>query len=272
MSIREKVFIVIFGTNTKAGRRFDILLLWCILASVLLVVLESVKHIQEDHFQVLFRLEWFFTVLFSIEYILRVFAHPKPLKYILSFYGIIDLLAILPSYIGLCFSGTHYLLVIRTLRLLRVFRVLKLGRHLKEGQMLLRALSASIYKITVFFGAVLTIALIMGTTMYMVEGEQNGFSSIPESMYWAIVTITTVGYGDMSPITPFGKFLASVAMIVGYCIIAVPTGIFVAELDRENKQSRGNYNNHICKECGEDRHFVSSNYCHKCGQKLDELD
>ncbi len=235
---RQHIYSVIFGTDTKAGRTFDIVLLWLIVASLILVMLSTVKSLVQQY-GIYFKLsEIIFTVLFSVEYILRVYSHPKPFKYIFSFYGIVDFMAIIPSYLEYVFLNTHYLFTIRALRLLRIFRILKLGRYIKEAEMLAKALKQSMYKITVFFGAVLTLVIFLGTTMYLVEGEQSGFTSIPQSMYWAIVTITTVGYGDIAPITVPGKIISSIAMLLGYTIIAVPTGIVSVEISKVNAKRK----------------------------------
>lgn len=244
------------------------MLLIIIVFSVVVVMLESVDSVSNSFTHGFNVLEWGLTGLFTLEYILRIAVHPKPMRYIFSFYGIIDFLAILPSFIGIFLAGSHYLLVIRTLRLLRVFRILKLGRYLQEAQLLKLALQGSLYKITVFFGAVLTIALIMGTVMYMVEGEEHGFTSIPASVYWAIVTITTVGYGDIAPMTFLGKFLSSFLMIVGYSIIAVPTGVFAVEMSKVTKNSEAEALTQ-CSNCGQRQHTPSDKYCGSCGTAYD---
>ncbi len=234
---REKIYTVIFGTDTKAGRLFDVFLLWLIVASVILVMLSTVKELMQDYGVWFKSAEIFFTILFSMEYVLRIYSHPRPQKYIFSFLGIIDFLAIVPSYLEFVFLNTHYLFMIRALRLLRIFRILKLGRYLKEAEMLVKALKQSMYKITVFFGAVLTLVIFLGTTMYLVEGDASGFTSIPQSMYWAIVTITTVGYGDIAPVTVPGRIIASIAMLLGYAIIAVPTGIVSVEISKVSRKN-----------------------------------
>ena len=206
--MRDKIFAIIFGSNTKAGRTFDIILLWMIILSVTVVVLESVASLRVNFHDLFVSVEWFFTIIFTIEYILRVYSAPKPWKYITSFYGVVDLLAILPTYLDLFFDYYNFLLTIRALRLLRIFRVFKLGRYLKEASVLVKALQESKHKIVVFFGVVFTLVLILGSFIYLIEGEENGFTSIPQSVYWAIVTITTVGYGDIAPVTVMGKILA----------------------------------------------------------------
>lgn len=267
MSLRKKIFVLIFGSDTRAGKTFDVILLWMIVLSVIAVVLESVSTFRDSYHEVFITTEWFFTIIFTLEYLLRIYSSPRPWKYITSFFGIIDLLAILPSYLGLVFDQTTFLLTIRALRLLRMFRVLKLGRYIKEAGVLVRALQLSIHKIVVFFGAVLTLVLILGSVLYLVEGEENGFTSIPQSIYWAIVTITTVGYGDIAPATVLGKVLASVAMLTGYSIIAVPTGIITVEIGkaaRESKKTRLV----ICKNCGHDEHDSDAQFCKICGRSL----
>ncbi len=267
MKLRRKIYNIIFGTDTPAGRSFDIILLWLIILSVTVVILESVNSLRESYHDLFMDLEWIFTIVFTLEYLLRIFTSPKPLKYITSFYGIIDLLAILPSYLGLLFDTSTFLLTIRALRLLRMFRVFKLGRYLKEAAILVKALQMSIRKIVVFFGVVLTLVLILGSLLYLIEGEENGFTSIPQSIYWAIVTITTVGYGDIAPATVLGKILASIAMLTGYSIIAVPTGIITIELGRTVKSDRSS-NSKSCKNCSHDAHDQDALYCKNCGTKL----
>ena len=267
MNLRNRIFIIIFGSDTRAGKNFDIILLWMIILSVTVVVLESVTTVRESYHHVFVTTEWFFTVIFTLEYLLRIMSSPRPLKYITSFFGIIDLLAILPTYLGLIFDQTTFLLTFRALRLLRMFRVLKLGRYIKEAAVLVRALQMSIHKIIVFFGAVLALVLILGSLLYLVEGEENGFTSIPQSVYWAIVTVTTVGYGDIAPATVLGKILASVAMLTGYSIIAVPTGIITVEIGKAAKKDQ-----HIkqaeCTKCGHGQHDRDARFCKICGTRL----
>jgi voltage-gated potassium channel len=260
LSFQLKLHKIIFGTNTPAGKGFDVVLLWFILFSVLIVVLESVDALQEKYSRTFVILEWVFTVSFTIEFIARIYSHPKPLKYVFSFFGIIDLLAILPAYFGIFFHGPQFLFI-RVVRLLRVFRVLKLSRYIKEAKVLQNALRSSFYKITIFFGIVMTLVLILGSVMYFIEGKKNGFTSIPESMYWAIVTITTVGYGDIAPQTVPGKMLASLIMILGYSIIAVPTGIVTAEFSKSGKKKS-------CKNCGTGNLPATANFCQQCGDSL----
>lgn len=267
MDSRRKIFAIIFGTDTKAGRTFDIILLWMIILSVTVVVLESVKTLRNAHHDLFVQVEWIFTIIFTLEYLLRIYTSPKPLKYMTSFYGVIDLLAILPTYLSLLFDTSTFLLTIRALRLLRMFRVFKLGRYVKEAAVLVKALQMSIHKIVVFFGVLLTLVLILGSFLYLIEGEENGFTSIPQSVYWAIVTITTVGYGDIAPATVVGKILASIAMLTGYSIIAVPTGIISVEIGKAVRSDRRK-GQVICNHCSHDTHDADAVYCKICGTKL----
>jgi len=260
---RAKLFEIIFGTETKAGRRFDVIILWVIIASVLTVMIESVRGIERDFGTFFSYLEWFFTLVFTAEYLLRIYIHPRPLKYMFSFWGIIDLLSILPSYLSLLISGTHFLMAIRILRLFRIFRILKLGRYFTESLVLGKALRESSYKISVFMLSVVLIVIIMGSVMYVVEGGNNGFNSIPHSIYWAIITITTVGYGDIVPVTSLGKFIASVMMILGYSIIAIPTGIISVEISKASK----NDNSDLCPKCNTMKLAKKPKYCYECGHK-----
>lgn len=261
---RKKLHEIIFEADTPAGKGFDIVLLFAILLSVLVVMLESVKSI-DDLYDPQFKVaEWVFTILFSLEYTLRVSVIKKPFRYMVSFYGLVDLLSILPTYIGLFVTGAESLLVIRSLRLLRVFRVMKLTRYLGEATSLGNALIASKRKILVFLFVVLMAAIIMGTMMFLIEGPEHGFTSIPRSIYWAIVTLTTVGYGDISPNTAMGQVMASIIMIMGYGIIAVPTGIVTAELTKNDVVA----NTQSCSNCGEDTHLDDAKFCHTCGQVM----
>ncbi|WP_224998137.1 ion transporter [Cesiribacter sp. SM1] len=263
---RKKLYIIIFESDTWGGKLFDVVLLVLILLSILTVVLESVSSIQEQYGSLLVALEWFFTIAFTIEYILRLISAGYPWRYIFSFYGLVDLLSILPTYINLIYSGTRFLLVIRGLRLLRIFRVLKLSRYLGEAQTLQLALRNSVYKIIVFIGAVITIVIIVGTMMYLIEGPENGFNNIPVSIYWAIVTITTVGFGDITPHTTAGQFLATLLMLLGYGIIAVPTGIVSSELSKADKASNPQVK--ACPSCKPEDHPADANYCRFCGVQL----
>lgn len=262
---RDRIGRVIFGTESRAGRTFDILLLWAILISVLAVVLESVASIAARWGDLLRTLEWLFTIVFTIEYILRVYSARNRRRYIFSFFGMVDLLAVVPTYLGLVLAGAQYTLVLRSLRLLRVFRVLKLAHFLDDADLLVRAMRASREKILVFLFAVVTLVLISGATMYLVEGPSSGFDNIPLSVYWAIVTLTTVGYGDFVPVTTVGRFLASVLMITGYAIIAVPTGIVTTEMGRAN---RDRPDERACTRCGSRGHTEDANYCRSCGERL----
>ncbi len=264
LTLKQRLYVIIFEADTPAGKAFDVALLWAILISIAAVMLESVPSMEERYGTVFRITEWILTVAFTIEYVVRIIASEKPRKYIFSFYGIIDFLAILPTYLSLVFVGTQYLLVIRALRLLRVFRILKLGRFVGEGEQLGRALRSSRHKIVVFLGAVLSIVVIMGTVMYLIEGGENGFTSIPRSVYWAIVTLTTVGYGDIAPQTVLGQAIASVIMIMGYAIIAVPTGIVTVELGK----AQGKTKEIICESCGKGGHAPDAIFCKHCGERL----
>jgi len=262
--LRDKLHTIIFEADTRAGKLFDIILLWAILVSIVVVMLESVVSISEAYSAEIKVVEWSFTILFSLEYIARIIAVKKPLKYIFSFYGIIDLLSILPTFIGVFVSGTHSLSVIRAIRLLRIFRILKLVRYVKAAQTLKQALFASKDKIIVFLFAVGSMVIILGTIMYIIETPESGFTSIPRSIYWAIVTLTTVGYGDISPATVLGQTIASIVMIMGYSILAVPTGIVGVELAKhENKMST-----QACPDCSEEGHDLDAEHCKYCGAKL----
>jgi voltage-gated potassium channel len=263
MLIREKLFAIIFGTDTKAGQRFDLVLLYVILASVVTVLLESIPQLPESVNEALFFLEWTFTVLFAIEYLLRLWVVPNPWRYALSFWGIIDLISFLPSIFSIFFASSRHLTVIRLVRLLRIFRILKLTRFLTESKVLLTAIKASTYKISIFMLFMMVLVVILGAIMYVIEGGENGYDSIPKSIYWAIITITTVGYGDIVPRTAIGQGLASLVMLVGYAIIAVPTGIVTSELNRASKQNGQ-------KKCDRCHHSNNgdANYCGKCGERL----
>lgn len=266
---REDLRIIIFGVDTPAGKRFDVVLLWCILLSVVAVMLESVHTIGDDprYDLMLDIVEWMFTIIFTIEYVLRLLSARRALRYAMSFYGVVDLIAVLPTYLELFVPGAQTLIVIRALRLLRIFRILKLVHFMQDADLLVQALHSSRRKITSFLGAVLVIALIVGTLMYLIEGhrEATPFTSIPRSMYWAIVTITTVGFGDIAPQTPAGQVLASMLMITGYSIIAVPTGIVSVELAQASEQARHRL---TCPRCEYDRHELDANYCMRCGASL----
>ena len=261
---RRKVYDVIFGYDSFAGKAFDVGLIIAINMSVIVVLLDSVESIRDSYGGVLMGLEWLFTILFTLEYFARIICVGKPIRYVLSFYGIIDFLSIVPTYLSLVFPPAHYLIDIRTIRLLRVFRILKLARHIRAAQVLRAALVASRAKITVFLVAVMIIVVIAGTLMYLIEGKENGFESIPESIYWAIVTLTTVGYGDISPLTVGGKMLASLLMIMGYGVIAVPTGIVGVELSQISKVNLTTKTK-ACTQCTLETHDKDAKYCKKCG-------
>ncbi len=263
MNFKEKLYQIIFESNTKSGKWFDIVLLYLIFFSVALVLVESVPEIGHQYPNLFWSVEAVLTIIFSIEYLVRIFVSPKPLKYILSFWGIIDFLSILPTYLSILLSGYHYLIVVRIFRLLRIFRILRLARFNREASTILEALKTSYYKIIVFLMAVSFLTVILGTLMYVVEGGEKGFTSIPQSIYWAIVTITTVGYGDLVPVTSFGKFLSSFIMLLGYAIIAVPTGIVTVEL---NKAAH----NRICPSCNQNNPS-NATFCNQCGSMINNL-
>ena len=263
-SPRKWLYDTIFGTETRAGKTFDLVLLVLIIASVLVVILESVKFLALRYYPLFRGVEFFFTIVFTIEYLLRIYASPKPKKYIFSFFGIVDLLAILPTYISFIFAGAQYLLVIRALRLLRIFRILKLVSFLNNAALLAHALKASMHKLVIFISAVLALVLIIGSLMYVIEGETNGFNSIPKSIYWTIVTITTVGFGDITPKTPFGQLLASIVMLLGYALIAVPTGIVTVELSKSAGKGEKNKTCPTCKKENPAEHT----FCSNCGNIL----
>jgi voltage-gated potassium channel len=264
-SLRERLYIVIFEHQTKWGRVFDELLLLGIVLSVAAVVLESVDPFRARFGTLLRVAEWTFTVLFTAEFATRVYCARDRRGYLLSFFGFVDLLALLPSYVSVLVPGAQTLLVVRVLRLLRVFRILKLVQFHGQADVLLRALFGSLPKITVFLGVVLTIVVIMGSTMYLVEGPENGFHSIPEGMYWAVVTMTTVGFGDITPQTPWGRFLASLLMVMGYAIIAVPTGIMSSEIIRAERAAI----QRKCPSCQTADHRQDARFCRLCGVSLE---
>lgn len=265
-NFRKKLYVIIFRSDTRSGKYFDIMLLIMIVLSILCVFLESVASIRVRYRSIIYFIEWFMTLCFTVEYALRLYSVYEPKRYAWSFYGVIDLLAILPTYLSIFVAGTQYLVVIRALRLLRVFRILKLSRFLSEGQILRTALRGSFYKITVFLTSVIALVTIVGTLMYVIEGEQNGFTSIPMAIYWAIVTVTTVGYGDVSPQTPIGQLLASLLMVIGYGVIAVPTGIVSVEMAKASENGLGQ-----CPTCGQRATRLDARYCAHCGNPLDKL-
>jgi voltage-gated potassium channel len=265
-SWRTTLHQTIYEANTTAGKAFDVSLLILIFTSILVVMLDSISSLHRQYGTFFSRLEWVFTILFTIEYILRLISIKRPLRYVFSFLGAIDLLAIIPGYLSIFFAGGQSLLVLRALRILRVFRIFKLTHFLTEMQFLAVAIKGSLRKIAIFMLIVLMLVIILGSIMYLIESGENGFSSIPDSIYWAIVTITTVGYGDISPVTPFGKFIASIIMLMGYGIIAVPTGIITTEMalasrNKEQKQE-------VCPGCGLEGHDKDAKHCKRCGELL----
>ncbi len=262
---RLKLHEVIFEADTPAGKWFDVLLLVAILTSVILVMLDSVSTIQQSHGRFLLAGEWLFTILFTIEYLLRLLSVGRPLAYATSFYGLVDLMAILPTYLSILIPGAQYLLVIRILRVLRIFRILKLVQYLGEARLLMQALRASLRKVIVFLFTVLTLVTIFGALIYLIEDPQNGFTSIPKSIYWSIVTLTTVGYGDISPQTNLGQLVSAFIMILGYGIIAVPTGIVTVELAQAYKRK---ISTQACPECSAEGHDKDAKFCKYCGAKL----
>lgn len=264
---RKKLHTIIYEADTPAGKFFDLSLLVVILISIVAVMLESVASIKIKHGHTLVVIEWIVTIFFTMEYIARLFAVNKPLKYVFSFYGIVDLLATIPQYLGLFFPGSGVLMSVRAIRLLRIFRILKLVHFVGASNQLVAALKTSRTKIAVFLFSVLVLCVIFGTLMYMIEGPEHGFTSIPVSIYWTIVTLTTVGFGDITPETPFGQFISSLIMILGYGIIAVPTGLVTAELMRDKKV---NLNTQVCPNCSADKHRDDAHYCYNCGYHLND--
>jgi len=262
-TLRQRLHEIIFETESRGGKLFDVVLIFAIIASVVVVMLDSVSQIHEKYSTLLMTLEWMFTIVFTIEYVVRLITVTRPSSYAFSFFGVIDLLAVLPTYLGLLFPGSRYLLTIRALRLLRIFRVLKLVQYVAEARYLQQALHASRRKIMVFLFSVLTLVVVFGSLMYVIEGEKHGFTSIPISIYWAIVTLTTVGYGDVSPQTPLGQLLAAFIMVMGYSIIAVPTGIVTAEMTAVMR-----LNDEACPECGSQGHDYDAKHCKFCGAEL----
>ncbi|MBZ9627522.1 ion transporter [Psychroflexus sp. CAK57W] len=266
MTWKEKVHEVIYEADTTAGKVFDVALLIMILVSLALVVLDSVNHLNLEYHTLFLTLEWIITIFFTIEYILRIICINKPKKYIFSFYGIVDFLSTIPLYISLIFAGSGALLSLRALRLLRVFRIFKLVRYTGAGSRVAVSLKKSLPKILIFLYSVVVISFIAGTIMYLVEGPENGYTSIPVGIYWTIVTLTTVGFGDIHPVTPLGQFVATIIMLLGYGIIAVPTGIVTAEMTKEHIKS----NTQVCYNCGENEHKDEAEFCHNCGYNLNK--
>ncbi|EZH78990.1 ion transporter [Ectopseudomonas composti] len=265
-SWRQRLYIIIFETSTPAAQRFDNWLLVAILASLVVVMLDSIERFHSQYAGVFSALEWFFTALFAIEYGLRLYSSPKPMRYAFSFFGLVDLLAVLPAILALMFADAQYLMIVRVIRMIRIFRVLKLRQYLTQANFLLVALRGSKQKIVVFLVSVSTLVTVYGALMYVIEGPANGFTSIPTSIYWAVVTLTTVGFGDITPQTPIGQMLATLVMITGYSIIAVPTGIFTAEL--ANAMRQDGLMEHDCPHCRKNRHEHSAAFCSRCGGPL----
>ncbi|MGB2475534.1 MAG: ion transporter [Flavobacteriaceae bacterium] len=267
-SLRSHLHEIIYEADTPAGKLFDIVLLFLILFSVAVAILESITAIRLKYTALLGQVEWVITIIFSLEYLARIIVVKKPWKYVTSFFGIIDLMSLLPKYISLIMVGSSSLVALRALRLLRVFRILKLSRYIGESNFLLASLRASRAKIGVFLFAVLILCIIFGTIMYLIEGEEHGFTSIPRGIYWCIVTLTTVGYGDIAPVTSLGRFIASIIMIMGYGIIAVPTGIVTSEMNKQYKNP--DTNTQACPNCMTSTHLDNAIYCHNCGNTLNE--
>lgn len=257
---------IIYESDTPAGKAFDVVLLGCILTSILVVMLDSVESLHRQYGDFFFALEWLFTILFTIEYILRLSCLHTPHKFVFSLFGVIDLLALIPSYLSFIFVGAQSLLVLRALRLLRIFRIFRLVHFISEMRFLTVAMVRSMRKISIFILFVLTCVIILGSVIYLVEDDNPGFSSIPQSVYWAIVTITTVGYGDVAPATPLGKFIASFIMLLGYGIIAVPTGIVTTEMAHAYREKGHSAN--ACPGCGREGHDNDAKFCKFCGTKL----
>ena len=276
-NLKSKLHTIIYEADTPMGKLFDVVLLILILVSVILVMLESVASIDTHYHDFLYFGEWVITIFFTIEYILRIITVKKASNYIFSFYGVIDFLSTIPLYLSFILAGSNALLAVRALRLLRVFRILKITRYMGEANKLNKALRDSKPKIFVFLFAVLILSIIAGTIMYLVEGEQSGFVSIPISVYWCIVTLTTVGFGDIAPVTPFGQFIAAIIMIMGYGIIAVPTGIVSAEYASKKTHTVDDpeyihVNTQSCQNCNENNHHDNAEFCHKCGSTLHQKD
>lgn len=263
---RERLYQIVFESDTPAGKAFDVALLVVIACSVAVVVLESLPSVHDAWGPALRAAEWAFTGLFTAEYLLRLYLVKRPLAYARSLFGLVDLLSLLPTWLSLVFPGAQSLLTVRALRLLRVFRVLRMVEYIEEAQFILRALASSARKISVFLGAVLTAVVVIGATMYVIEGPEHGFDSIPRAMYWAVVTLSTVGYGDISPKTPLGQFVASLVMMLGYSVLAVPTGIVTVELSRSRQASPRVGD--ACPGCGRQGHDADAAYCKHCGTSL----
>ncbi|CAH6803790.1 putative Potassium voltage-gated channel subfamily KQT; potassium channel, VIC family [Vibrio chagasii] len=267
--LKHHLYVIIFGTHTPAGRAFDISLIVAILASLLVLILESIPNVMTEWSQELRYIEYSFTALFTVEYLLRLYCSPKPKSYATSFYGVVDLLAILPTYLAIIFPGASFMGVVRLLRVMRIFRILKLVRYLQDSNILLRSLLMARRKILIFFSTVGILVVIFGALIFVIEGPENGFTSIPHSIYWAIVTITTVGYGDMVPQTAIGKAIASLTMLLGYSILAVPTGIITAELSNEMNSHKELVK---CPNCNRAGHDSDAIYCKHCASELADPD
>ncbi|KJS23255.1 MAG: ion transporter [Clostridiaceae bacterium BRH_c20a] len=263
---RHRLYVIIFRADTPAGKAFDVALIISIILSTLVVLLESIETYKTDYNYIFLTLEWFFTILFTIEFILRIVSANVPKRYVASFFGIVDFASILPTYISLFIPGAHIFIVIRILRLLRLFRIFKMVRYVQESAILLTAIKASKPKITVFILTILTVCVIVGSLMYIIEGPENGYLNIPVSMYWVIVTITTVGYGDISPQTPLGQIIASALMILAYGVLAVPTGIISYEIARASMPDK--VATKVCQNCSVEGHDPDASFCNRCGDKL----
>lgn len=264
-SFKERLYQIVFEAETTVGKLFDLVLILSIFMSVGIVMLDSVESVSAQYGSLFYTLEWIFTGLFTLEYLIRLWVIPRPIKYATSFFGVIDVLAILPAYLSLIFSGTHVLLVIRLLRVLRIFRILKLVQFVSESRVLLEGLKESARKIFVFIFSVFVLVVILGALIYSIEGGENGFSSIPKSVYWAIVTLTTVGYGDIAPTTNGGQLLAAIIMLLGYGIIAVPAGIVTSQLTMQNMNA---VSTEVCPNCAKEGHEPDATYCKFCGGAL----
>jgi voltage-gated potassium channel len=262
---RARWFHIIFGHDDAAGRRFDVLLIIAILGSIAVAVFDTVAQVHVRYGAIFYALEWFFTIAFTLEYVMRIVVVDRPWRYMRSFFGIVDVLAVLPTWISLFAAGSQYLLVVRALRILRIFRILKLTRYVGEADLLWLTLIRARRKVLIFFSTILTLVLIFGALMYLIEGPEDGFTSIPTSMYWAIVTMTTVGFGDITPKTTLGKMLTSLIILIGYSIIAVPTGIFTAELAAGMRAKRKLM---PCAHCGQTDHESDARHCRICGTAL----
>lgn len=267
-SLKQRLFIIIFGTDTKAGRIFDIVLLILIALSVLAVMLETMPSVSKVYGDLLRATEWVLTIAFTIEYFGRIWVVKYPRRYIFSFFGIIDFLAVIPTYLSLFIIGSQTIAILRVIRLLRIFRVLSMSKYLSEGALLLTSLRKSKHRIIVFFLGVLVIVVLVGSAMYIIEGPENGFHSIPLSIYWAIVTLTTVGFGDIYPQSMSGRMLAAFLMLLGYSVIAIPSGIVGAELYAEVNAKKNEPEALKCPECGEQQHFPNAAHCHRCGNPM----